>query len=58
MFLHGELDPIDIDASARATAAAMPNAEVAAVPGVGHFPWLERPGCVADALIQLVALSI
>jgi pimeloyl-ACP methyl ester carboxylesterase len=58
VFLHGELDPIDIDASARATAAVMPNAEVVAVPGVGHFPWLERPGCAADALIQLVALSI
>ena len=58
VFLHGELDPLDIDVSARATAAAMPNAQVVAVPGVGHFPWLERPGCVADALIQLVALSI
>jgi proline iminopeptidase len=58
VFLHGEDDPIDIDASARATAEVMPQAEVVAVPGVGHFPWLERPGCVADALIELVALSI
>jgi len=58
VFLHGEEDPIDIDATARATAEVMPQAEVVAIPGVGHFPWLERPGCVADALIELVALSI
>jgi proline iminopeptidase len=58
VFLHGEADPIDIDASARATAEVMPHAEVVAIAGVGHFPWLERPGCVADALIELVALSI
>jgi proline iminopeptidase len=58
VFVHGDRDPIDPDASARATAAVMPNAQVVTVPGVGHFPWLERPGCVADALIDLVALSI
>jgi len=58
VFVHGDRDPIDADASARATAAVMPNAQVVTVPGVGHFPWLERPGCVADALIDLVALSI
>jgi proline iminopeptidase len=58
VFLHGEDDPIEIDASAQATAEVMPRAEVVALAGVGHFPWLERPGCVADALIQLVALSI
>jgi pimeloyl-ACP methyl ester carboxylesterase len=58
VFVHGDRDPLDLDASARATAAVMPNAQLVTVPGVGHFPWLERPGCVADALIELVALSI
>ena len=23
------------------------------VPGAGHFPWLEQPGCVADGLVRL-----
>ncbi len=58
VFLHGELDPIEIASSARATAAVMPRAEVVALPGVGHFPWLERPGTAADALMRLVALAI
>jgi pimeloyl-ACP methyl ester carboxylesterase len=58
VFLHGELDPLEIAVSARATAAVMPRAEVVALPGVGHFPWLERPGAAADALMRLVALAI
>lgn len=58
IFLHGELDPLELDASARATAAVMPRAEVIGLPGVGHFPWLERPGTAADALVNLVTLAI
>ena len=57
VFLHGTRDPIDLDASARATAEAMPRAEVIALAGVGHFPWLERPGCGADALRRLFVLA-
>ena len=57
VFLHGTRDPIDLDASARATADAMPRAEVIALGGIGHFPWLERPGCAADALARLFVLA-
>ncbi|MDX6376631.1 MAG: hypothetical protein QOE98_934 [Gaiellaceae bacterium] len=58
VFLHGDLDPLELEASARATAAVMPRAEVIELAGVGHFPWLERPGSAADALVKLVALAI
>lgn len=55
VFLHGALDPIDPEASARATASSLPHAEVILLPAVGHFPWLERPGVVADAFAALYA---
>lgn len=38
------------------TAAAFPRGAASGVPGAGHFPWLEQPGCVADALVRLAAL--
>lgn len=31
----------------------VPGAWLADVPDAGHLPWLERPGCVADALSRL-----
>jgi pimeloyl-ACP methyl ester carboxylesterase len=37
------------------TAALLPDAEVMIVPDAGHLPWVERPGCVADALSKLAA---
>ena len=37
VFLHGSADPIDLEGSARATAAVMPRAKVIVLPGVGHF---------------------
>lgn len=58
IFLHGERDPLGLDASARTTAAVMPRAEVIGLQGVGHFPWLERPGAAADAMVNLVTLAI
>jgi pimeloyl-ACP methyl ester carboxylesterase len=57
VFLHGKRDPLELEASARATAAVMPRAEVIELDGVGHFPWLERPGIAAQALVNLVALA-
>jgi pimeloyl-ACP methyl ester carboxylesterase len=57
VFLHGKVDPLELEASARATAAVMPRAEVIELEGVGHFAWLERPGTAADALVTLVALA-
>ena len=35
----------------------MQGATVELVPGCGHFPWLERPGVVADALSRFLARS-
>lgn len=39
----------------RATAALLAGARVTMEPGAGHFPWHERPGCVAAALARMDA---
>jgi len=48
VFVLGERSPIPV-AQGEQTAALLPGAEVRVVPGAGHLPWHERPGCVADA---------
>ena len=40
-----------------ATAALIPGALLEVVAGAGHFPWIEKPGCVRAALDRLVAGS-
>jgi pimeloyl-ACP methyl ester carboxylesterase len=57
VFLHGAIDPIDLEGSARAPAAALPRADIIVVPEVGHFPWLERPGSAAAAFAALRSAS-
>jgi proline iminopeptidase len=52
VFVLGEDSPIPVP-DGRETAALLPGAEVVVVPGAGHFPWIERPGCVAAALATL-----
>ena len=42
LIIQGELDPLPIQ-SAREWAAAMPNARLLALKGVGHFPYVESP---------------
>ena len=42
LIIQGELDPLPI-ASAREWAAAMPDARLLALKGVGHFPYVETP---------------
>lgn len=42
LIIQGELDPLPI-ASAREWAAAMPNARLLALKGIGHFPYIEAP---------------
>lgn len=42
LIIQGELDPLPIE-SAREWAAAMPNARLLALKGVGHFPHVETP---------------
>jgi proline iminopeptidase len=50
--VYGLGSPIPVEASIE-TAAAFPNGSATGVPAAGHFPWVERPGCVADALVRL-----
>ena len=56
LFVHGEDDPLPVRCSTE-TAALMQDATVELVAGCGHFPWLERPGAVADALSRFLARS-
>jgi proline iminopeptidase len=49
VFVLGEQSPMPVG-QGQQTAALMPAAEVVVVPGAGHLPWYERPGCVAAAL--------
>ena len=49
VFVLGEQSPMPVS-QGQQTAALLPQAEVAIIPGAGHLPWYERPGCVAAAL--------
>jgi pimeloyl-ACP methyl ester carboxylesterase len=54
LFVHGELSAMPVLGSVE-TAALISGAEVVVVPGAGHFPWVERPGCVRDAVEAFLA---
>ncbi len=47
--IHGVHDSIPM-ASAREWADLVPDGRLVMIPGAGHFPWLEQPYLVADAL--------
>jgi proline iminopeptidase len=51
-FVHGALDPLPVTAST--DTAELIGAPVDVLPGVGHFPWLEDPGCVRRSLDRLL----
>lgn len=51
----GERSPIP-NIQGEQTAALIPSARVRVIPAAGHLPWVEHPGCVADALADLRAL--
>jgi pimeloyl-ACP methyl ester carboxylesterase len=53
--LYGLGSPLPVE-SAIETAAAFPRGSATGVRDAGHFPWIEEPGCVADALVRLAAL--
>lgn len=53
--LYGLGSPLPVE-SGTETAAAFPRGSATGVPQAGHFPWVEQPGCVADALVRLAAL--
>jgi pimeloyl-ACP methyl ester carboxylesterase len=51
--LVGEGSPMPPETAGLSTAEAIPGAWAHVEPGVGHFPWLERPGCVLPVLDRL-----
>jgi proline iminopeptidase len=53
--LYGLGSPFRVETGIE-TAAVFPRGGATGVPGAGHFPWIEQPGCVADALVRLAAL--
>jgi proline iminopeptidase len=53
--LYGLGSPMPVE-SAIETATAFRRGSATGVPDAGHFPWVEQPGCVADALVRLAAL--
>jgi pimeloyl-ACP methyl ester carboxylesterase len=54
LFLHGGAGPTPISASADTAGAIGSAAAVDVLPGAGHFPWYEHPGCVREALDRLL----
>ena len=54
IFVLGEQSPIP-NVQGEQTAALIPAAQVRVIPAAGHLPWVEHPGCVADALADLRA---
>jgi pimeloyl-ACP methyl ester carboxylesterase len=52
--LFGLGSPIPVESSL-ATAHAFPQGSATGVADAGHFPWIEQPGCVADALVRLAS---
>jgi pimeloyl-ACP methyl ester carboxylesterase len=54
-FVHGALDPLPVTAST--DIAEILGASVDVLPAIGHFPWLEQPGCVRSSLDLLLAAT-
>jgi pimeloyl-ACP methyl ester carboxylesterase len=50
----GERSPMPTSAGLD-SAARIPGAWTHVIPGAGHFPWHEAPGCVVAAMDRLVA---
>ena len=53
LLIHGEASPMPIE-EARRTVEITPSAELVAVPGVGHWLWLERPGVARREIARFV----
>jgi pimeloyl-ACP methyl ester carboxylesterase len=51
--IAGAGSPMPWGQAARASAELSPRATLTIVPAAGHFPWLDVPGCVRDALKRL-----
>lgn len=53
--LVGAGSPIPWGQASRATVELSPRASLTVIGAAGHFPWIEVPGCIADALKRLAA---
>jgi proline iminopeptidase len=53
--LVGEKSPLP-NTAGEETAALAPSGEFTVIPGAGHLPWYEQPGCVAKALTRVTTL--
>jgi pimeloyl-ACP methyl ester carboxylesterase len=51
--IAGAGSPMPWGLAARASSELSPRAFLTIVPAAGHFPWVEAPGCVRDALRRL-----
>jgi proline iminopeptidase len=56
VFVLGAESPMPVSEGER-TAALLPMSEVRIVPGAGHLPWYEQPGCLRAALARLRELT-
>jgi pimeloyl-[acyl-carrier protein] methyl ester esterase len=55
VLLHGERDAICPPGASAAMATAIPGARASFLPGLGHAPFLSRPGILAEAILSLGA---
>jgi proline iminopeptidase len=53
LLLHGTFDHIPL-AAVETTATLLPHAELRVLEGIGHFPWLERPGIIFGEAVDFV----
>jgi proline iminopeptidase len=54
LLLHGSFDHIPLEA-VEATTKLLPHGELRVLEGLGHFPWIERPGIIYDEVVDFVA---
>jgi proline iminopeptidase len=53
LLIHGDEDPVPVEISVE-MARILPNAALVRLPGVGHFPTLERPDRVLQAITRFL----
>ena len=56
IFVLGAQSPMPVSQGERA-AALIPSAQVRVIAAAGHLPWVEHPGCVAEALASIRGLT-
>jgi pimeloyl-ACP methyl ester carboxylesterase len=54
LVVHGEADALVPAEQGVVLASGIPGARLLALPGVGHFPWVERPGEVFEVMLSFL----